>query len=323
MNTPAQNTPAQNTPAQNTPAHNAPVQNRTAAAALSILGYAVLIGLVDNFVRLIAQEGGLWQFHLMRTVMAAVIIGAAAVPLGLRLRPHRLWAVAARSLVHGAGILIYFGSLAFLSVAQAAAGLFTAPIFVLLLSRFVYGHALGPVRLIAVALGFAGVILVLQPGAQSEFGWRSLIPVIAGAFYALGNVATREWCARESAACLTLGFFIVLGIAGALGLAGTAFFAPQVPEGAAGFLLRGWVTPSLGLLWWVFVQAIGSMLAISFLVKGYQLAEASRVSIFEYMMLPISAGWSFVLWQQPLSTGAVVGIGMILGAGVMMVLRNR
>ncbi len=297
--------------------------NRTLAAAGAILGYAVLIGFTDNFVRSIAEEGGLWQFHALRSAMAAAMFGLAALPLSLRLRPVNLRSLAARSVIHAVAMLVYFGSLAFLTVAQTAAGLFTAPIFVLLLSRFLFGHPLGPVRIAAVALGFVGVLLVLQPGSQSPLGWASLVPVVAGAFYALGNLATREWCAQESAAAMTLGFFVALGLAGAIGLGVLALWAPAVPAGADGFILRGWVWPSNSFLFWTFVQALGSMIAVGLMVKGYQLADASRVSIFEYVILPVSAGWSWILWGQTIPPLAAVGMALIVAAGAMIALRGR
>ncbi|WP_323034589.1 DMT family transporter [Pararhodobacter sp.] len=296
--------------------------NRLPAASLAILGYALLIGFTDNFVRVIAAEAGLWQFQALRSAMAFVLMALAVVPFRLRLRPVNLRALAGRSALHGVAILIYFGALAFLTVAQAAAGLFTAPIFVLLITRFVYGHPLGPVRLIAVVLGFVGVLLVLQPGSQSPLGWASLVPVIAGAFYALGNIATREWCANETAEAMTLGFFVALGVAGVVGLIVLAIWGPEPLAGSDGFLLRGWVWPSQRLLFWTFVQALGSMIAIGLMVKGYQLAEASRVSIVEYVILPISAAWSFVLWGEPITLMAGVGMLMIFAAGAMITARS-
>ena len=297
--------------------------NRTIAAMAAIFGYAVLIGFTDNFVRTIAAEGGLWQFHLSRSLMAAVIFALAMPLFGLRLRPRRPGAVALRSAIHAGSMLIYFGSLAFLSVAQTAAGLFTAPIFVLLLSRFLFGHPLGPVRILAVAVGFAGVLLVLQPGSNAALGWASLAPVAAGALYALGNLATREWCEGETAETLTLGFFVALGIAGALGLAVLSVLAPVAPEGPDGFILRGWVWPSGAFWFWTLVQAVGSVIAVGLMVKGYQLAEASRVSIFEYVILPVSAGWSFLLWGESITLTAAFGMGLIVLAGAMIVFRAR
>ena len=301
----------------------AATENRTLAALAAILGYAVLIGFTDNFVQVIAREAGLWQFHFLRTCIAAMLFALAMVPLGLRLRPVNLRAVLARSAVHGAALLIYFGCLAFLTVAQAAAGLFTAPIWVLLIGRFVYGHALGPVRVAAVAVGFLGVILVLMPGADQPLGWASVLPVAAGMLYALGNIATREWCGRESAAGLTRGFFLALGLAGLLGLGVLAVF-PQSPQaGADGFILRGWVTPSPTFWLWTAVNAVGSVLGVGLMVRAYQLAEANRVSIFEYVILPVSALWGWVLWDEHISWVAGLGMVMIFGAGAAIAARAR
>jgi len=301
---------------------NAASDNRTLAALAAILGYATLIGYTDNYVRVIAAEAGLWQFHFLRTCIAAAVFALAMVPLGLRLKPVNLRAVVARSLVHGAGLMIYFGCLAFLTVAQAAAGLFTAPIWVLLIARFVYGHALGPVRIFAVALGFLGVVLVLTPGSDQPLGWASILPVAAGMLYALGNIATREWCAQESAATLTFGFFVALGLAGLAGLIVLAVVPQAAAEGGDGFILRGWVQPSASFWLWTAVQAVGSMLGVSLMVRAYQLAEASRVSIFEYVILPVSALWGWVLWGEVITWVAALGMVMIFTAGAMIALRS-
>ena len=100
-----------------TSANISSLPDRTLAAAALVLGYAVIIGFTDNYVRVIAEEGGLWQFHATRSVMAWMILLALMVPMGLRLRPRNLRAVVARSAIHGSGMLIYFGALAFLPVA--------------------------------------------------------------------------------------------------------------------------------------------------------------------------------------------------------------
>lgn len=292
-------------------------------AALLVLGYATFIGFTDNFVRVIAAQAGLWQFHLTRTLMVLGLIAACLPFMELRLRPKRLGAVVARSAVHGLAMLIYFGALAFLPVAVVAAGLFTAPIFVLLITRFVYGHPIGIVRVVAVALGFGGVALVLGPEALRGASLAALMPVLAGAFYALGNVATREWCAGESAEVLTLGFFLSMGSFGLIGVVLLTLIPHAVPDGAAGFVLRGWVWPSAAVYGWTFVQALGSLLAIGMLVRAYQIAEASRVSVFEYLALPLAAFWGWILWAETLEGNAVIGMGMIAIAGGMIALRGR
>jgi drug/metabolite transporter (DMT)-like permease len=292
--------------------------NRTLAALGAVLVYACVIAFTDNYVRVIAADGGLWQFHFTRTAMAFMILAVVAVPLRLRLWPRRPGPVLARSAIHGAAMLIYFGALAFLPVAQVAAGLFTAPIFVLLIQRIAYGQPIRGLQVLAVAVGFAGVVLVLGPEALTGATLAALLPVIAGALYAMGNIATREWCAGETAETVVAGFFGMLGVMGLVGMAVLWAFPLPVPEGAAGFLQRGAVWPTGSFLWWTFVQAAGSLLGVGMIVKAYQIAEASKVSVFEYVILPASAGWGFVLWGETLSGIAVAGMALIALAGVLI-----
>jgi drug/metabolite transporter (DMT)-like permease len=285
--------------------------------------YALVIGFTDNYVRVIADEAGLWQFHFTRSCMTAVLLGLGAVVLGWRIRPRNWGAVVARSAIHGSAMVIYFGALAFLDVALVAAGLFTAPIWVLLISRFAYGHKIGPVRIFAVALGFAGVILVLGPEALGGASMAALLPIIAGALYAMGNIATREWCADESAQTLLAGFFGGLGVIGAVGMVVLTLFPLDVPVGPDGFLQRGPVWASGEFYFWTAVQAVGSLIGVGFMIRAYQVTDASRASVLEYIILPASAFWTWVIWGKGLEPLAVLGMVLIVAAGSMIALRAK
>lgn len=297
--------------------------DRTLSAALLIAGYAVVIAFTDNFVRVIAVEAGLWQFHAVRSAMAIALVAVLAVPLRLRLRPRNLRAVAARSAIHGCAMLIYFGALAFLPVAQVAAGLFTAPIFVLLIGRVIYGQPVWPVRALAVAVGFLGVVLVLGPKAMAGATLAAAVPVLAGALYAMGNIATRRWCADERPEVMASGFFLMLGVLGLIGLTVLAVVPLDPAPGADGFVLRGWVWPSSAFWFWTFVQAAGSLLAVAMVVAAYQRADTGRVSVFEYVVLPTSALWGWVLWSEVQPPLAFLGMALIAGAGAIIALVPR
>lgn len=297
--------------------------DRTLAAAGLILGYAMIIGFTDNYVRVIAEEAGLWQFHFTRSTMAVGLLLLAMVPLGLRIWPRNWRAVAARSAIHGLAMVIYFGALAFLDVALVAAGLFTAPIWVLLISRLVYGQPIGPVRVIAVLMGFAGVILVLGPEAMGDASLAAILPILAGALYAMGNIATRQWCEGESAVTLVAGFFAALWVIGVIGMAVLWLLPIPVPPGADGFLHRGAVLPGTGFWLWTFVQAAGSLLGVGLMIRAYQITDAGRASVLEYVILPASAFWTWVLWGTGLQPMAVLGMALIVAAGSLIALRAR
>ena len=67
-----------------------------------IVAGMVVIGYIDNFVRVIAEGVSVWQFHLLRTALALPLLALAA-GFGLRLRPLRPLRVAVRSAVQAAG----------------------------------------------------------------------------------------------------------------------------------------------------------------------------------------------------------------------------
>jgi drug/metabolite transporter (DMT)-like permease len=298
-------------------------KDQTLMAAGLISVYAFVIGFTDNYVRVIAEEAGLWQFHFTRSCMTAVLLGLGVAIWGFRVKPRSWRAVVARSAIHGSAMVIYFGALAFLDVALVAAGLFTAPIWVLLISRFAYGHAIGPVQVMAVALGFVGVILVLGPEALGGASMAALLPIIAGALYALGNIATREWCGEESAQTLLAGFFGALGVIGAVGMVALTLFPLEVPLGPDGFLQRGPVWPSSEFYFWTFVQAAGSLIGVGFMIRAYQITDASRASVLEYVILPASAFWTWVIWGKGLEPLAVLGMVLIVAAGTLIALRAK
>lgn len=298
-------------------------RDRTLAAMGFIGVYAMVIGYTDNYVRVIAEDAGLWQFHFTRTLMAMAILAVVALLMGLRLRPVNLRAVVARSAIHGTAMFIYFGALAFLDVALVAAGLFTAPIWVLLISRLFYGQPIGPAKAAAVAVGFLGVILVLGPEALGGASLPAVLPVLAGAFYALGNVATREWCPQESAGTLLAGFFVALGVIGAVGMIVLTAFPLPVPAGTDGFVLRGPVWPDGEFWFWTFVQAAGSLLGVGLMIRAYQVTDAGKASVLEYVILPASAFWTWALWGKGLEPVAVAGMGLIAVAGAIIALGGR
>ena len=291
-----------------------------AAAALVVAAMA-LLGLSDNLVALVAAEVGLWQFHATRSVIALILVVAVARFYGVALRPLRLSTVVLRSLLVSLSMVFYFGALAFVSVAQSAAGLFTAPIWVLLITFLVMRRAIQIWTILAVTLGFGGALLVLQPDVTA-LSPVLLMPIVAGVLYALAAIMTRAYCAREHTLCLLAGFFVAILFWGLLGCAILALWQPDVPQGAEGFLRRGWVSLSGTQFALIAVQAILAVVGVGLITKGYLLAEASFVSVFEYSLLIFGALWGWWIWSQTLDLWAIAGMGMIVVSGLVLARRG-
>ncbi|MBS1219562.1 MAG: family transporter, partial [Proteobacteria bacterium] len=88
-----------------------------------------------------------------------------------------------------AGSVFIVLSLAELPLATAITMLFASPIFMVVLSAPLLGERIGRHRWIAVIGGFAGVLIILRPGAES-FQWALLLPLLAALVNALRDVLT-------------------------------------------------------------------------------------------------------------------------------------
>jgi drug/metabolite transporter (DMT)-like permease len=298
------------------------LQTKPMAAALCMVGSMILLGFVDNFVATIAAKVSVWQFLAVRATMAVPLIYVLSL-LGLgTMRPKRWWAVTLRSALTAIGLMLYFGSLAFLPIAQSLAGLFTSPIFVLLMTVLVLKQRIGIWRVIAVAIGFAGILLVLgiQQGAP---GWVILMPVAGGLFYAAGSLATRVLCAEESTLSMLSGIMIVQSVIGVLALVMLAIWSPVVPEGADGFLLRGWVWPIAPVFPYIVMQAVISVFGVFLLIRAYQWGEASQVSVLEYSIMIFGPFFGWLLMGQTITPTMMAGIALIMVAGGIIAVRSK
>jgi len=163
--------------------------NPTTLGAIWIVGGTALIAVSDNFVSGIAAQMGLWQFHVIRsaTVIPVAAVFALLTGQGASLRPVDPLHVTLRSLFGMGGLMIYFAALPAVGIAQAAAGLFTAPIWVVLISAAFFGERVGPRRFLGAALGFAGVCLVLGVG-QAPVRPMALLAVAGGASWAMNVI---------------------------------------------------------------------------------------------------------------------------------------
>lgn len=290
-----------------------------AAAALALLSTAIL-SFTDNFVAPISEMAGLWQFQVMRTLFALPMLLVVALVFGVTIRPGNLPALMGRSIAVAAGLLVYFATLGLLPVSQAGAGLFSAPIWVMLFSVTLLGKRIGRRRVMAMGAGFLGVLLLLQPDVTNLTA-LSVLPLLAGALYGAGALLTRHFCQRESAPALAFGVFATMGVSSLVLLLYFTFF--PVPAENQQFFTRGWEPMNPRFLWLTFCQAVGATAAVSLIAVAYRAGETDFVAVCEYSFLVFAAIWTFVLWGQSTDLVAQLGIGVILISGTIMFVLDR
>ena len=291
------------------------------SAVFMVTGISIL-GISDNFVPFVSEQVGLGQFHFMRSLIALACILFFAWITRLNLLPVCWWAVFLRTAFLAISMGLFFSVLSFLPVAVAGAGLFTSPIFVLLFSLFLFGLRPGWRRILAVLIGTAGVFLILRPD-ELDFKPLQLMPILAGAFYALASITTRRLCAHESPLALVAAYFVFLCIGGLIWAASVSalFGGPFSPE--AEFIFRRFVWTSTEVWLWVALMAIMTVLAAWMLFRAYQIAETSYAVIYEYSYLITGGFVGLILWEADLNLSSLAGMILIIFSGVIITVAQR
>jgi S-adenosylmethionine uptake transporter len=223
--------------------------------------------------------------------------------------------------------LTYFAALAVIPLAEATALFFVAPLMITLLSIPLLGEKVGPLRLTAVTVGFAGVVLMMRPwDSQTEVSRFILfLPVLSALTYALNQILTRRLGASTRASAMAVyiqGIFIVVSL-GFYAVAGDGRYAVGVENGSLQFLLRAWVWPE-GTDRWLFLGLGLNSAIIGFsLAQAYRLADAAVVAPFEYIGLPLAIFWGWMIWGEVPVPVVWAGSALILGSGVFVFIRER
>ena len=291
-------------------------------AILLITGISIF-GFSDNLTMLVSDDVGVGQFHFTRSLFAIVMVALLGRLLGISIIP-KLWKpVLVRTVFMVVAIFMYFSVMPMMPIAEAGAGLFTSPIFVLLFSAILFKERIGWRRISAVVLGSCGVLLILRPGSDG-FSLYHLLPVLSGASYALGSIITFRYLSDESPLAILMSFIVAIGLSGSV-FATTLTTFPVSGEliTQAPFLFRGWQSVDVWFWIWMGVIAAGACLALSMMTRAYQIAQTSYAAIYEYAYL-ISVGiFSWAFWGVVPGLLSIAGIGLIIFAGILIVLAPK
>jgi len=201
-----------------------------------------------------------------------------------------------RNVAHFGGQFGWFYGLALLPMATVFAIEFTTPIWTLFLAMTLLGEGLTRTRVLAVALGVAGVLVILRPGIAPLS--LPVVAVLAGAVgYALMHTLTKDLVRTETPLCVLFYMTLV-----------------QVPLGLIP-TLAPWVTPAPPLWPWLVIVALTALSAHYCLSRAFALADAMVVVPLDFLRLPLIALVGFLFYGEALDV-------FVFGGAVLMFLGN-
>jgi drug/metabolite transporter (DMT)-like permease len=266
-----------------------------------------LFTLMDAIAKYLSQwypvPGIVWARYAMNLL---ILLAWLAVRGELRrIRTARPGIQLARGLLLATATLIYFTSLTVLPLADAAAIAFVLPLFVAALAVPMLNERLDASRLAAIAVGFAGALLVVRPGS-SVFTLYALLPMAMAFCNALYQILTRKIAGLEH----PLTSLIWGAIVGAALLSLVLPFAWKTPDHASH---------------WALLAVIGMLASVGhyLLIRAYDYASASLLAPYTYSGLVWSMALGFVLFGNFPDGWALAGMGIIVASGLFLVSRQR
>lgn len=288
------------------------------------------ISLNDMAIKALSGDYPLHQLVFIRSVLGLaitlVILRFEGGLAALRVRSPGLHATRALFVVFANSA--YYAAIVAMPLATASAIYFVAPLFVTLLAIPVLGESVGPRRILAVSIGFFGVLVILGPEIRSTagLGWVVVLPVLAAAGYASMSVLTRKLGATAPASVLAFWIqvaFILSGLVFFLTVGDGRFAEGDDVSESARFLLRAWMRPAPEDFWIFACLGIIAGTVGYTMSQAYRLAAASAVAPFEYLLLIYSLIWGWTVFGEwPVPT-VFAGAAIIVASGVYIVLRER
>lgn len=283
------------------------------AGVITILLTVFAMALTDAFVKYASSDMTLWQIYVCRSLMALPFLALLARG---KLRPVALGWVSLRSAMLVGMYLAIYAAIPVLDLSAIAATLYTGPLFIVLLSALVLKERIVLIHWVAVALGFIGVLCVVQPGGVA-FTPLSLIPLIAAFLYAFAAVLTRAKCANEAPAALAINLNIALILCGFLASVGL-FLAPPSNSIAYPFLLGTWSAFDGRTMLVLAIMAVLIVGVTLGLARAYQAPRPQIIATFDYAYLIFATFWGFVFFGEVPNIGTMVGIVLIIAAGIVV-----
>lgn len=241
------------------------------------------------------------QVLLIRSAAAMIVLAPAVAREGIAtvMHPPQPKLQALRVALSTFEVAFFYWAVTYLPLAETVTFYLAGPIYVALLARPVLGERIGARRWIAIAIGFVGVVIALNPGGAA-FGWPALIAIAGSLAFAGMMIVTRQ---LKGTPDTTLVFWQT-GAALAMG----AVLAPF-----------GWVDPSwrdYGLLALLGVVALLAHIATN---RSLKLAPASMVVPFQYTLIVWAVLLGWIVFGDVPSLSTLIGAGIIVAAGVAIV----
>src|SRR5210317_462283 len=169
-----------------------------------------LFAMQDSLIKFIFEQSSLYEIFFGRYLVAATLLFCYIKFRGQKvtLKTHYPILTIVRVILHFFAFSFFFISLTYMQLATANALFFSCPFFVSIFAKFFLKEFIGIRRWSAIAFGFMGVLIVLNPNF-SEFEFRNLLPVLSALLYAASMTITKYTSDKDDVNTQLYYFYLI------------------------------------------------------------------------------------------------------------------
>jgi drug/metabolite transporter (DMT)-like permease len=276
---------------------------------LLIVASSVSFALMNAVVKLVSGHLGPVEIGFFRQLFSMIPVVSMVIHQGgpSMLRTQRPFGHLFRGLIGNSAMIIFFLSVAKLPLADANALSFASPLFITALSMPLLGEAVGKHRWSAVIVGFAGVMVMTNPGGNwfsGNAGVGAGMGVLAAFMSALMTITIRQLNKTEPPVRIVFYFATI----------GTIFFG--------GLLTIFWVTPTMPELGGLMVVGLIGGLSQLLMTYAYRHAPASTLAPFGYVSILWSTALGYLIWSELPGPRILVGASIVIVSGLYIIYRE-
>ena len=272
---------------------------------------ALALATMAMLVKLAGERGAhLVELIFWRQLLTAALLGAGLALTGrlALLRTERIGAHARRAATGLTGMLFTYGAVLLLPLAEATTLSFTAPVFAVLIALVMFRETIGPYRWAAIIIGFAGVLVVMQPGNGAAEGVTLagvIVGLIAPFMVALISFQIQDLNKTESPWSIVFWFAALSTPVAALAL--PFVMAAHDPET------------------WAIILAMALMGACAqmLLTTSLRFGSAAVILLMDYTALLWASFYGYTVFDRAPPASLWLGAPLIIGAGLLIAWRER
>jgi len=277
-------------------------QERIPLAIFLMISAGAIFSFSSAASKILAETYPVGEVLFTRVLVSFVLFSAFALPtagIGV-FHTRRPTAHVLRSMSQFTSQTLLLIAFTMMPLASATAINFSAPLFATLASLFFLKEPVGPVRWIVLVIGFIGVLIVTNPGAET-FQTGALFALANAVLFGTVTAGVRGMTMTESAKTLTMYQLLLLTLFYGLTLP-FAFKMPALSD--VPLIVANGVTNMLGQYWWT---------------RSIHLAPTSAVVPFQYFSLLWAMMFGFALWGDVPTIGLLVGSAIVTASGLFLI----